>query len=95
LKLKAEQANENISGAVDVKEDFEDDYLKYHEDAFWFFIDMFNNEALFLKIWKFIGEHQFDNILATLSLEFAETRGNLNKDQTFALLSLFQFAVSR
>ena len=34
LKLKAEQANENISGAVDVKEDFEDDYLKYHEDAF-------------------------------------------------------------
>jgi len=80
LKLKSEQANENVSGAVDVKEEFEDDYLKYSDDAFWFFIDIFNNELTFNRIWKIIGDHQYDNILATLSLEFAETRGNLNKE---------------
>jgi len=57
LKQKSEQANQNISGAAEVREEFEDDYLKYHEEAFWFFIDIFNNEQTFTKIRKFIGEH--------------------------------------
>jgi len=34
LKQKSEQANQNISGAAEVREEFEDDYLKYHEEAF-------------------------------------------------------------
>lgn len=35
------------------------------------------------------------NLLATLALEYAECKGNLNKEQCFASLALYQFAISR
>lgn len=42
-----------------------------------------------------IGQNRLDNILATFSLEFAEFRGNLNKEQAFFNLANYQYAVSR
>jgi hypothetical protein len=42
-----------------------------------------------------IGDTHTDNILATFSLEYAECRGNLNKEQSFFYLALYQYAVSR
>ena len=36
-----------------------------------------------------------DNVLATFSLEYAESRGNLNKEQAFFYLAHYQYALSR
>ena len=49
----------------------------------------------FGQISNLIGESRLDNILATFSLEYAESRGNLNKEQAFFYLALYQYALSR
>jgi hypothetical protein len=36
-----------------------------------------------------MGETLSENALATFSLEYAECRGNLNKEQTFFYLALY------
>jgi len=35
------------------------------------------------------------NLLSKLSLEYAECKGNTNKEQCFASLALYQYAISR
>jgi hypothetical protein len=42
-----------------------------------------------------IGTDRVDNILGTFASEFAEGRANLNKEQAFYYLSLYQYAVNR
>jgi len=42
-----------------------------------------------------IGESPLDNILGTFSLEYSELRGNLNKEQAFFYLALYQYSVNR
>ena len=49
----------------------------------------------FNQISQIIGDSRLDNILATFSLEYAESRGNLNKEQAFFYLALYQYAMSR
>jgi len=47
------------------------------------------------RILDVIGSNRVDNILGTFATEFAEGRGNLNKEQAFYYLSLFQYAINR
>jgi len=55
-----------------------------------------NNEQSTLdRVLDLIGTDRVDNILGTFAVEFAEGRGNLNKEQAFYYLSLFQYAVNR
>jgi hypothetical protein len=49
----------------------------------------------FSQIADIIGSSRLENVLATFSLEYAESRGNLNKEQTFFYLALYQYALSR
>jgi hypothetical protein len=43
----------------------------------------------FSQLLDVVGSNRLDNILATFSLEYAESRGNLNKEQAFFYLALF------
>lgn len=52
-------------------------------------------KPIFQRLLDKIGQSHSDNILGTFSLEYAECRGNLNKEQAFFYLALYQFAVSR
>ena len=49
----------------------------------------------FSQIAGTIGANRLENLLATFSLEYAESRGNLNKEQAFFYLALYQYALSR
>lgn len=49
----------------------------------------------FSQLLESIGSNRLDNILATFSLEYAESRGNLNPEQSFYHLAAYQYALSR
>jgi hypothetical protein len=49
----------------------------------------------FTQLLDVIGSNRLENILATFSLEYAESRGNLNKEQAFFYLALYQYSLSR
>lgn len=48
-----------------------------------------------VKLVERLSGSKLDVALSTFSLEYAECRGNLNKEQSFFYLALYQFAVSR
>lgn len=52
-------------------------------------------QTTFTQIADTIGATRLENVLATFSLEYAESRGNLNKEQAFFYLALYQYALSR
>ena len=47
------------------------------------------------QLLEHLGADRLENLLATFSLEYSEARGNLNKEQGFYYLSLYQYAVNR
>ena len=49
----------------------------------------------FSQILDNIGDNRLDNVLATFSIEYAESRGNLNREQGFFYLAMYQYAVNR
>jgi hypothetical protein len=51
--------------------------------------------VFFDQLLQKVGSNRLDNILATFSIEYAESRGNLNKEQAFFFLALYQYALSR
>ena len=81
----------------------QDIFIDYKEEALKTFIDMLegkadltgDNKSTFQKLLEKIGETLSENSLATFSLEYAESRGNLNKEQTFFYLALYQYSISR
>lgn len=71
-------------------------FIDYKEEALKTFIDLLetngvdsNAKSTFQKILDKIGETISDNTLATFSLEYAECRGNLNKEHAFFYLVLY------
>ena len=82
-----------------------DIFINYKEEALKTFIDLLegktdvasdsDDKSIFARILDRVGNNYTDNILATFSLEYAESRGNLNREQSFFYLALYQFAVSR
>ena len=53
------------------------------------------NSPEFQQLIDSIGRDRAENVLATFSMEYTETRGNLNKEQAFFYLALYQYALSR
>ena len=51
--------------------------------------------STFDRIIDVIGSSRVENVLGTFAAELAEGRGNLNKEQAFYYLSLFQYAINR
>jgi hypothetical protein len=47
------------------------------------------------KLVERLSGSRLETALSTFALEYAECRGNLNKEQAFFYLALYQFAVSR
>ena len=76
-----------------------DIFINYKEEALKTFIDLLegktdvasdqDDKSIFARILDRVGNNYTDNILATFSLEYAEARGNLNKEQSFYYLALY------
>ena len=87
LKQKAKDSafkSSEIEGSSEVKGDFEDKFMNYKDQALQSFVEILQNENLYQRIIK----SDRDSILSTLSLEYTECRGNLNKEQAFFYLGL-------
>ena len=76
-----------------------DIFIDYKEEALKTFIDLIegktdvgpegDDKSIFLRILERVGNNYTDNVLATFSLEYTETRGNLNKEQSFFYIALY------
>jgi len=81
-----------------------DEYVNYKQEMLQSFVDLLHNQvgtseepnkSTFDRILALIGENSNENILGTFAVEFAEGRANLNREQAFYYLSLYQYSVSR
>lgn len=52
-------------------------------------------KSRFDRLIKQMSKGNFDNVLGSFASEFAEARANLNKEQAFYYLALYQYSVSR
>lgn len=68
------------------------------------FLDMFDDKtgtsedetkSSFDKILKQVSNGNNENVLGQFAMEFAEGRANLNKEQAFFYLALYQYSVNR
>ena len=69
-------------------------FIDYKEEALKTFFDLLDNKTEAKLVEKLSGR-VLESSLATFALEYAESRGNLNKEQCFFYLALYQFGVSR
>ena len=69
-------------------------FIDYKEEALKTFVDLLEQKTE-TKLAERISGEKLDQALETFALEYAEARGNLNKEQAFFYLALYQFAVSR
>ena len=69
-------------------------FIDYKEEALKTFIDLLENKTE-VRLVERISGRTLDSALQTFALEYAEARGNLNREQSFFYLALYQFAVSR
>ena len=66
---------------TDIFIDYKEEALKTFFDLLEGRVDSSNNEkTTFQKVLERIGETNLDNVLGTFALEYAECRGNLNKE---------------
>lgn len=77
------QLNESlVDENHDMHDDFEDVNANYQEEALKSFIEILSDESLMKRI---VNHNLFDqaknSLLATLAIEYAECKGNLNKEQ--------------
>lgn len=61
--------------------------MNYKEEALREFIGILSDEDLLSRIVS--HRSKVHNVLATLALEYAECRGNLNKEQCFLFLATY------
>lgn len=54
-----------------------------------------DSKSSFDRLVKQITSFSTDNVLGAFAVEFAEARANLNKEQAFFYLALYQYSVSR
>ena len=65
-----------------------DIFVDYKEEALKTFVDLLENKTE-VKLIEKVADSNIENVLATFALEYAESRGNLNKEQTFFYLALY------
>ena len=81
-----------------------DEFVNYKNEMLRGFVELVQNQigssedqekSTLDRILEAIGTNRVDNILGTFACEFAEGRANLNKEQAFYYISLYQYAVNR
>jgi hypothetical protein len=79
-----------------------DSFVDYKKEMLQAFVDLMNDQvgsdekegvSTYERVCSDIGTGT--NCLSTFALEFAEARANLNKEQAFFYLALYQYAISR
>ena len=65
-----------------------DIFVDYKEEALKTFVDLIESKTD-LKLIERLADTNPSNVLATFALEYAESRGNLNKEQSFFYLALY------
>ena len=79
----------------------QDRLVDYKQEMIKSFIDMIESKGeddprtCFDRLVKQIANCSTDNLLSSFAVEFAEARANLNKEQAFFYLALFQYSISR
>ena len=69
-------------------------FVDYKEEAIKTFVDLLESRTE-AKLAERVSGKKLDSALQTFALEYAECRGNLNKEQAFFYLAMYQFGVSR
>lgn len=105
IKVDEEKDRKDQLEQKGLQGEIKDIFIDYKEEALKTFIDLLEgridigniavDRSIFQRLLDKIGSNHFDNNLGTFSLEYAESRGNLNKEQAFFYLALYQFSVSR
>lgn len=105
MQIQIDEANERkdkleekgLDGEVkDIFVDYKEEVLKTFEDIMDGKMDINGVErSNFSRLVDKVGKKAIDNTLGVFSLEYAECRGNLNKEQAFYYLALYQYSVSR
>lgn len=81
-----------------------DEFVNYKNEMLRNFVGLVDNKigssedsekSTLDRILDVIGTNRVENILGTFACEFAEGRANLNKEQAFYYISLYQYAVNR
>lgn len=92
-----QQLNESlVDDSKELDDEFEDLNANYKEEALKSFVEILSNETIMHRIINFNTlDRSKNNLLATLALEYAECKGNVNKEQCFASLALYQYSISR
>lgn len=77
-----------------LKGEIADIFVDYKEEALKTFVDLLESKTD-AKLVERLSGRTLDKALSTFALELAECRGNLNREQAFFYIALYQFAVSR
>jgi len=88
LDRKDQLEEKGLNGEV------KDLFVDYKEEALKTFIDLLETKTEAKLVERITGKN-LDIAIQTFALEYAECRGNLNKEQSFFYLALYQFGVSR
>ena len=88
LDRKEQLEEKGLNGEV------KDLFVDYKEEALRTFVDLLETKTEAKLVERITGK-SLDQALQVFALEYAECRGNLNKEQAFFYLALYQFGVSR
>jgi|LauGreDrversion4_2_1035121.scaffolds.fasta_scaffold801012_1 tetratricopeptide (TPR) repeat protein len=88
LDRKEQLEEKGLNGEV------KDLFIDYKEEALRTFVDLLETKTEAKLVERITGKN-LDQALQIFALEYAECRGNLNKEQAFFYLALYQFGVSR
>lgn len=88
LDRKEQLEEKGLNGEV------KDLFVDYKEEALRTFVDLLETKTEAKLVERITGKN-LDQALQIFALEYAECRGNLNKEQAFFYLALYQFGVSR
>lgn len=88
LDRKEQLEEKGLNGEV------KDLFVDYKEEALRTFVDLLETKTEAKLVERITGK-SLDPALQIFALEYAECRGNLNKEQAFFYLALYQFGVSR
>ena len=78
--------------------------INYKQEMIRSFVELLTNQvgcqedpsqSTFDRMLGSIGTRRMDNILSNFAGEFAEGRANLNKEQAFYYMTLYQYGISR
>jgi len=104
LELEGDEDRKDQLESKGLEGEVKDDFVDYKQEMLQNFVDLMNDnsgtgedpsKSTFERILDDVGEEGVDNILGTFACEYAEGRANLNKEQAFFFMALYQYSLSR